>query len=161
MISITDLKRMLMIEHELIRQQTEGLTDADTFIQPAPGGNCMHWVLGHLLDSQVTLLESLGVESPVSKNALERYTRESEPIRTSEPGLFTLVELLERLDLVHDGIKAILGQMKEEDFKVNVPFGSKKSPRGWVVFFLHFHYSYHIGQLEYLRQLAGKLDKVV
>ncbi len=161
MISIPDLKRMLMIEHELIHQQTKGLSDADTFIQPQPGGNCMHWVLGHLLDNQVTLLESLGVDSPVSKTSLERYTRESEPIRTAELGLFTLGQLLERLDQVHDEIKARLSQMKDEDFGVSVPFGIKQSPRGWVVLFLHFHYSYHIGQLEYLRQLAGKMDKVV
>jgi len=161
MISISDLKRMLMIEHELIHQQTQDLTDADTFIQPVSGGNCMHWVLGHLLDSQVTLLEALGVQSPISKTVLERYTRESEPIKAAEPGLFTLSELLEKLDQIHDGIKARLGQMKEEDFEENVPFGARLSPRGWVVFFLHFHYSYHIGQLEYLRQLAGKLDKVV
>ena len=27
--------------------------------------------------------------------------------------------------------------------------------------FLHFHYTYHVGQLEVLRQLAGKTDKLI
>jgi hypothetical protein len=30
-----------------------------------------------------------------------------------------------------------------------------------VLSFLHFHYTYHLGQLETLRQLAGRRDKVI
>ncbi len=161
MITITDLKRLLMIENELIHQQTKDLTDADTFIQPQPSGNCMHWVLGHLLDTQVTMLETLGGHSPIARDSLQRYTRESEPIREPEIGLFTLVDLLDGHDQVHQAVKARLSEMGEDDFNVDVPFGQKTASRGWAVFFLHFHYSYHIGQLELLRQLAGKLDKVV
>ena len=36
-----------------------------------------------------------------------------------------------------------------------------KTTLGQVVFFLYFHDTYHTGQLEALRQLAGKDDKVI
>jgi uncharacterized damage-inducible protein DinB len=32
---------------------------------------------------------------------------------------------------------------------------------GQLIFFLYWHESYHTGQPEYLRQLAGKDDKVI
>jgi uncharacterized damage-inducible protein DinB len=32
---------------------------------------------------------------------------------------------------------------------------------GQLIFFLFWHESYHVGQPEYLRQLAGKDDKVI
>ena len=93
MFTIPDFIRLLDIEHNLIHTQTEGLTQADTLIQPQPSGNCMNWVLGHLLDNQITLLTLLGAESPVDPALLERYRRDSEPVTGEGPGVLTLERL--------------------------------------------------------------------
>jgi uncharacterized damage-inducible protein DinB len=37
----------------------------------------------------------------------------------------------------------------------------RKTTVGQRVFFLYFHESYHVGQTELLRQLAGKNDKII
>ena len=58
MITKADLIKMLVIENNLIHDQTNGLNQADTLIQPQ-GGNCMNWVLGHLLESQIIMLKAL------------------------------------------------------------------------------------------------------
>lgn len=161
MIQIADLIRMLSIENNVVHDQTSGLTHADTLIQPQPGANCMNWVLGHMLENQVSLLEAIGGELPIQSAALERYQRTSEPVMQDEPGLPTLEELLDGHDRVHAAISARLAEMSDADFAVEIPRGDRMVTRGWRVFFLHFHYTYHLGQLEFLRQAAGKTDKVI
>lgn len=161
MITIADLSKMLNIEHELIHDQTNGLKQADTLIQPQPGGNCMNWILGHLLESQISMLKALGGNSPIDQDSLARYQRNSEPITKDGEGVLKLEEVLDGLDKVHAAITNRLTEMSEADFEVEIQQGERKVIRGWRVFFLHFHYTYHIGQLEQLRQLAGKTEKII
>ena len=161
MITIPDLKKILKIEKELIHQQTNGLIQSDTLIQPQPAGNCMNWVLGHLLESQITMLEALGGISPISKIELTRYGRESDPILGEGEGIFTLDMLLNNHDQIHKAILARLDEMSETDMEQEIVERERSMTRGWRVFFLHFHYTYHIGQLEQLRQLAGKTEKII
>jgi hypothetical protein len=161
MITIPDLKKILKIEKELINQQTNGLVQSDTLIQPQPAGNCMNWVLGHLLESQIAMLEALGGVSPISRIELSRYGRESNPILGECEGILPLDTLLNNHDLVHNTILTRLDEMNETDMEHEILEHERLMKRGWRVFFLHFHYTYHIGQLEQLRQLAGKTEKII
>ena len=161
MIVIVDLIKMLKMEISLIHDQTNGLSHADTLIQPRPGGNCMNWVLGHLLENQISMLKAIGGDSPIDPESVARYQRESAPISSDGEGVLLLEELLDGLDKVHSAIATRLSEMSEEDFDLEIQYGERKAIRGWRVFFLHFHYTYHIGQLEQLRQLAGKTEKVI
>ena len=146
MVTITELIKMLAIENNLIHDQTNDLSQADTLIQP-PGGNCMNWVLGHLLESQISMLKALNGISPINPVLLDRYKRESAPITADGEGVLTLEALLDGHDKVHAAITARLSEMSETDFEVEIQQGERKVIRGWRVFFLHFHYTYHIGQL--------------
>jgi uncharacterized damage-inducible protein DinB len=161
MIAISDFVRMLSIENELIHDQTNGLSQAETLVQPQPSGNCMNWVLGHLLESQISMLKALGGESPIDAQELERYRRESDPIAGEDPGVLPLERLLEGHDQVHAAIITCLNAMTDADFDQEIQQGERKVKRGWRVFFLHFHYTYHVGQLELLRQLAGRTEKII
>lgn len=161
MITIPNLEKMLKMENELIYDQTNGLSQADTLIQPRPGGNCMNWVLGHLLENQISMLKALGGDSPIDPDSLARYKRESAPITKDGKGVLSLEVLLQGHDKVHAAITTRLSEMSELDFDIEIQHGERKVIRGWRVFFLHFHYTYHIGQLEQLRQLAGKTEKVI
>lgn len=161
MIPITDFIRLLKIENELIHQQTEGLSQADTLIQPQPSGNCMNWVLGHLLDTQVEMLSVLKDDLVPGNAELERYTRGSNPITEQSGGILSLTDLVCGLDDTHAEIVKRLGEMSEVDFDKEIRVGERVRQRGWQVFFLHFHYTYHIGQLEQLRQLAGHSEQII
>lgn len=161
MISISDYVKMLSIQNNLIRAQTAELTHADTLLQPPNGGNCMNWVLGHTLESQVGLLLELGGESPVPATALAIYARESQPLAGDIPGVLPLETLLEGHAQVHAALASRLSQMSEADFERSVQLGERIMTLGWRVFFLNFHLTYHIGQLELLRHLAGKTDKII
>ncbi len=161
MIPISDLKRMLKIENNLIHEQTRDLNQLETLIQPQPSGNCMNWVLGHLLDNQINLLTMLEGASPVEPANLERYRRESDPIRADGEGVLRLEQLLAGHDAVFAAIGARLDEMNEVAFEREIEQGGRRLTLGWRVFFLHFHYTFHLGQLELLRQVAGKSDKVI
>jgi hypothetical protein len=161
MITIQDFIRLLSIEHNMIHTQTEGLTQADTLIQPKPSGNCMNWVLGHLLDNQITLLTLLGKESPVDPVLLERYLRDSEPVTGEGPRVLTLERLLDGLDRVQVALIARLCEMSDADFSREIEFRGRTITVGWRVLFLNFHFTYHVGQLELLRQLAGRSEKLI
>jgi hypothetical protein len=159
--TIQDFIRLLSIEHNMIHTQTEGLTQTDTLIQPQPSGNCMNWVLGHLLDNQITLLTLLGKESPVDSVLLERYLRDSEPVTGDGPGVLTLERLLDGLDRVQAALIARLGEISDADFIREIEFRGRTITIGWRVLFLNFHFTYHVGQLELLRQLAGRSEKLI
>jgi uncharacterized damage-inducible protein DinB len=161
MIKIPDLKRMLKMENSLIHEQTNGLSQEDSLVQPPSGGNCMNWVLGHLLDNQITLLNLLGGQPPFDPARLERYRRESDPIRAQEEGVLELNQLLTDHDQVLVAISTRLGEMSETDFDQEILQGERRVTVGWRLFFLHFHYTYHLGQLELLRQMAGKTEKII
>ena len=161
LLSPQDFIRMFTIENNLIQSQTEGLSQADTLIQPQPSGNCMNWVLGHILESQVSLLTVLGGISPIDPAGLAIYQRESDPITTGQPGVLPLEHLLEQINAVHAALVACLAEMSDADFSHEIQQGERKVTLGWRLLFLHFHYTYHVGQLELLRQLAGRSEKVV
>jgi hypothetical protein len=156
-----DFIRLLNIEHNLIKMQTQGLEHEDTLIQPQPSGNCMNWVLGHLLDNQIEQLELLGVDSPVERKMLVAYKRDSEPLSQGCPDALKLDQLLEGLDAVQAVLIQRLEGMSEADFEKEVPYRDKMMTVGWRFLFMHFHYTYHIGQLELLRQLAGHTEKLI
>jgi hypothetical protein len=159
--SLSDYTRILSIEHNLIHTQCDGLSQADSLIQPQPGGNCMNWVLGHLLENQITLLTLLGGESPLNASDLEIYKRDSQHLSGSEPGIQPIETLIANLGTVHTALLARLGVMSEEDFTREIRQGERTTTLAWRVLFLNFHFTYHIGQLELLRQLAGRTEKLI
>jgi hypothetical protein len=161
MFSTQEFIRILSIEQNVIHMQTKELTQADTLIQPQPGGNCMNWVLGHLLDNQITVLELLGGESPISQSELAAYQRESAHLTADGPGVLPLEQLLAYQNTVHELVIARLGEMDEDDFAREIQHGGRPVTLGWRLLFLNFHYTYHLGQLEPLRQLAGRTEKVI
>ncbi len=161
MITIANLQRIFEMEKEIVHEQTNGLTQQDSLLQPQPGGNCLNWVMGHLLTNQVEIIQALGGASPFEAADIARYPRDSEPVKGEEQGVLPLSKLISMYDQGHEVIVQLLGSMAEADFEKEIVVRERKTTLGWRVFFLHFHHTYHIGQLEYLRQLAGKLDKII
>ncbi len=161
MLSTQDFIRLFNLENNLIKSQAEGLTHAESLVQPRPSGNCMNWVLGHLLESQVSLLTALGGESPIDPAQLAISKRESAPIIGDAPGVLHIGVLLKGLDEVNAAIVARLAEMSDADFERQVPQGERMVSLGWRLLFLEFHYTYHVGQLEQLRQMAGHSEKIV
>ncbi len=144
----------------IIHRQTEGITNEESIIQPPVRGNCMNWILGHILNDRNLVLSLLGEELVFDKAEAERYQRDSEPVSRLEEGLL-FEKLLEKFDLsqkrIVSGLRSITSERQAEIDQV----GTRKEEVGALISFIHWHETYHTGQFELLRQLAGKNDKVI
>ena len=145
----------------VIQMQTEGLSQADSLLQMPFRANCMNWVVGHILTNRDSILKSLGEKPQLHDQEVEVYDRESMPIVEETEGVIPLEKMLDLLVYGQESIAAVLAGMDTEEFSKEIQVGDYKRTLGERLFFLYFHETYHVGQTEILRQLAGKDDKVI
>lgn len=144
----------------IINRQTEGISNEESVIQPPVRGNCMNWILGHILNDRNLVLSLLGEEPVFDKAEADRYQRESDPVTTLENGL-PFDKLLAKFELSQKRIVTGLRKITEERLAEIDEVGTLKEEVGALISFIHWHETYHTGQFELLRQLAGKNDKVI
>ena len=161
MIRIQEYTKMILNEHEILLKQMEGLSHADSLIQPQPCGNCLNWVMGHLVGNLQIILDVLDAAHPSGVPDYKRYGYGSEPVTGDAPDVVPLETLVAHYGLLSDAICARLELMSEAQFEEEIETFMGKVTRGWAAFFFFFHNSYHIGQLEPLRNLAGRTEKVI
>ena len=161
MIHIEDYAKMLQGEHEIMCQQTADLSHVDSLLQPQPGGNCLNWVMGHLAVNLTEVLAILGGVLPENLPDLTRYRIGSKPIKGDEEGLLLLQDLIDTYTRLNNAVVRQLENMSDADFEQEIDFWQGTKRRGYVAFFYFFHNTYHLGQLEQLRNLAGKTEKVI
>ena len=143
----------------VIHMQAEGLTNADSLLQPPFRGNCFNWVLGHILVGRNQVLGHLDARLFWGEAEQARYRSGSDPV-TSEEQALPLKRLLADLDGSQKQIAAALESVSPALLAEPVNSESERS-RGEAVAFLHWHETYHTGQLELLRQLAGTDDAII
>jgi hypothetical protein len=163
MITISEYAAILGQLQEIVHEQTAGLIADELLIQPRHGGNCMAWVLGHLANNLVTIQQKvLGGQLPAGLPDFSRFGYGSEPVLGKEAGLPSLAEFVDSIDRLHAAITAQLKSMREEDFDQEIPVIHERMQRRgcWALFFF-FHHSYHTGQLEFGRNLAGHTEHII
>ena len=117
--------------------------------------------MGHLVKYLGEILKVLGGQLPDDLPDLLIYGYGSKPIREDHPGVQPLADLLKAFEQLTRLITDQLAAMSEPDFDAEVDFWQGKVRLGYNALFYFFHHSYHIGQLEQLRNLAGKTGKVI
>jgi hypothetical protein len=145
--------------HWVATHQTDGLTHEDSLLQLPFRGNCLNWVLGHILVSRESALKMLGIDGSWTEAEIARYKFDSEPITSpDDPAILSLERLLADFERTQEQIADGFAEISEHQL-------AEKDERGRTVaerlLFLAWHEGYHLGQTEYLRQLAGKDDKVI
>ena len=145
----------------VLKRQVAGLTHADSLIQPPVRGNCLNWVLGHIAVHRDYVLEALGKERTLDQVAADRYGSGSEPVLGDDEGVLSLEVLLAAIDLSQERIAATLERASADELAQEITPRGRTTTVGQWAFSLYFHDTYHIGQTELLRQLAGTNDKVL
>ena len=161
MISTQELLEAFARNLNIIREQTKGLSHEQCLLQLPFRGNCMNWVLGHMAETRNSLLKTLGEKPILSEKECARYGHGSEPVCADDQDVIKLERLLSLLQFSQEGLAHALPSLTAEDLAREV-----KDHRGMVslgnrLFFLYFHETYHTGQTELLRQLAGTDDKII
>jgi uncharacterized damage-inducible protein DinB len=147
----------------VIMRQVDGLTHDESLLQFPFRGNCLNWVIGHIINSRHQML-SLIDEAPLwTPEQLERYKRESEPVLGEAPDVIRFEKMLDDLKTTQAKITARIQSFTPEELQAP---GKEviKGLTGCVadqLSFLIWHETYHVGQTDSLRQLAGRNDKVI
>lgn len=154
----TDLARMYELSYGAIKRNLEDLTHAESVVTPSNGGNCLNWVLGHIVLTRNTILRLAGGTAPSIGEDLAVYRRGSTPCGAD--GYLDLATLRGYLDDSQQLILPALAAMSEKAIASPVPEPLNKPPLngsvGEALGRLSFHEAYHTGQLGLLRRLAGK-----
>jgi hypothetical protein len=143
----------------IIQKQAEGLTHQQMMIQPPFRGNCFNWVLGHILNNRDMALALLGAETLFGEEELARYRRGSGPM-TEEAAAVDSERLLDAIRESNSRIAAALEQAAPEALTAIYSEEHQQTVADRIDG-LHWHETYHTGQLELLRQLGGVNDAVI
>jgi len=143
----------------IIKAQAKGLTEEQMLIQPPFRGNCFNWVVGHIAGNRDKALVLLGEEAIFSEAEAARYLTGSEPVTGAETAI-SGQRLLEAIEESQARLAAGLERVTVDDLAAiyNEERGQTVGDR---IAGLHWHETYHTGQLELLRQLAGTDDAII
>ena len=146
----------------LVEAHADGISHEDSLTQTPYNVNCFNWVVGHMITSRNALFRNIaGEELWSTEDGLDRYRRESEPITEDGPGVWKLADLLAALGESQERIEARFGETTPEYLAEEVEVDGRSATREARILFGYFHDTYHTGQLDLLRQLSGKSDKVI
>lgn len=154
-----ELLQTLKRHNYVIKRQIDGVTHDQTLLQPPFRGNCMNWVLGHMLEARNEILQQLNQPIVLLASADGLYKAESAPITPTSPAA-PLATLLTGFDESLARIEQGLQSVPEEEMATIINAERQTTLRATISFSV-WHEAYHLGQLEYLRQLTGVNDKVI
>ncbi|MCY4010424.1 MAG: DinB family protein [Anaerolineaceae bacterium] len=143
----------------VVNAQLDGLSHEDCLLQLPFRGNCANWVLGHIISSRSSMIQRITGESYWDDDVNSLYKFNSEPITDGENALH-LDHLLEHLQNSAEALKSAIQGASREQLETIWNEERQSSVLDFLLF-MTWHEGYHAGQFEYLRQLAGKNDKVI
>ncbi|GAB4555963.1 MAG: hypothetical protein OHK0023_27750 [Anaerolineae bacterium] len=137
---------------DYIHTHLNGITHAESLIQPPAKGNCILWIVGHIVCYRNYILKALGLPPAMAEDAMKRFARDSAPVLGEEDGLPRLEQLMDAYDKSQAMIiEALRGMTHEQG---STPYGETGTPRAEAVMSYMRHESYHAGQLELLREIV-------
>ena len=139
--------------HWLINVLIDGLDNEDSLVQPPYEGNCLNWVLGHIISGRHTALKLLSGHLFWSQAEIDLYKTGAPPITSPEQAL-PLDKLVNDLELSQERIAAALEAMTESGLLEDGETERGVKPIAQHLEGLHWHETYHVGQLELLAELA-------
>lgn len=143
--------------HDVLRLNAAEVTQEESLIQPRSEGNCLNWIVGHLVCIYDKVLPLLGQE-PVMGEALKRYDRGAPPLRDPAEAR-DLRELLAAWSEASRRFDAGLEALRPEVLDRPAPVSPGNNPDETVRSLLSvilFHQAYHVGQTGVLRRVIGK-----
>ena len=134
----------------LIHQFVDGVSDAESVLQPPFKANCMNWIVGHIISRRNSSLLCLGRPVVWPEAVLAQYRTGSEPIRSQDKAR-PFSQLVNDLDETLKRLEIGLADSSMND--LNLEFENDRG-RKKVIDHLkgfHWHETFHLGQLELLR----------
>ena len=122
----------------------KGISHEESLITPEPGGNCINWIVGHIVASRNHLLE-LVFEDPIllveDTAQYERGEKVSD-VKT----LLPLSNLKSAFKISQEKLKNALLKLTDDDLNRTIDKDKEKDNTSLarIINFLHFHEAYHL-----------------
>ena len=149
-----ELTRQFAFGALTVLENVEGLTHEGTLVRPDAGGNCAHWILGHVVATRSFFFPLLGLDRIWPRELEVRYGRGSDP--DVDPGV--AVPLADLLDdfrtsqaLLTDRLASVTAADLAAPAPVTVPDMMGRTVGSALLSFA-WHEAYHAGQLALLRR---------
>ena len=81
------LRQQAQATRRVVQLNVDGITQEESLIQPFPGGNCLNWVVGHLVDTYNQMLPPLGQKPVGEDGTFKRYARGTPPLENPAEAL--------------------------------------------------------------------------
>jgi hypothetical protein len=143
--------RLLDFSNRSLGMNLEGVTHEESLVHPEGGGNCINWVLGHIVAHRDKMLAMMGQPALLDEAVSARYARGSAPVTGDGGDVQPLETLKEALERSYDRLRAQVAAADEATFAQ--PSG--KGTLGDALVFLLGHEWYHGGQVGLLRRVTG------
>lgn len=156
------LRHSFRTTQQVLRMNVDGVSQAESLVEPQPAGNCLNWIVGHVLCVYNDVLPLVGQQPVMDKEALRRYGRGTPPLRNANEAL-PLHEMLTKCDEAVNRFEAGLGSLTHERLDLPAPFSPTQNPNETVRSLLAtvaFHQAYHVGQMGVLRRIIGKAGAI-
>lgn len=163
LIEASTLIKMAQSNYGIIQRQVKDLTHEHSLLQLPFRGNCLNWVVGHITQSRNKMLRLVDEASVWTPEQNARYDTNSTPITPDDEAL-RFERILADLAVAHQRLIDRLETLSPEDLTLPAKPVIEGFPPMTTGQFLHsllWHETYHVGQTEILRQLAGTNDKVI
>jgi hypothetical protein len=141
----------------LIGRLIEGLSQDDSLLQPPFPANCVNWILGHILVSRDETIKLCG-GSMWNDMLVSRYKSDSQPVRDGDDDIRHFEDLQQDIDVSQEILASLLGKLSEDELNESVETVRGVKMRWQHIRGLHWHETYHVGQLELLRSFILSLQ---
>ena len=140
-----------------LKVNLEDISHEDSLFAPERGGNCINWIVGHILNSRNRLFGFVGLDQVWDASHAEVYGRGTVPLTSSDKAI-PLDTLVQVFDASQERLIAHLKAMSADALNAALPephklFGKTVET---AVAFSAFHELYHVGQVSLLRRALGR-----
>jgi hypothetical protein len=156
----SELAQIYEFSYGAIQRNLDGLTHQDSMLSPEPAGNCINWVLGHMVTGRGLVLMLAGAEpSVLTDEEASCYRRGSGDLRDNGNEV-DLSRLKSALEETQQRLIVTLQSLSDAALAADVPDKLRRPPLmgtvGEALVRLGYHEGYHNGQIGLLRRMAGK-----
>lgn len=133
----------------------DGISNAESLLQPPFPANCMNWILGHILTYRGWMMGYAGAErQPLTPTEQQYYAAGSAPITGADMPHVPFERLVQGIHESQAFLLAAIPQMSEAQLaELRAPENPERGSKLTGFKRLTAHDLYHAGQLEQLRAM--------
>jgi DinB family protein len=159
---VQSFRYQAQLVHQVVRRNVEGITHEESLVQPEPAGNCLNWIVGHLVWAYAGALPLVRQAPMLDQSRLAQYARGGPPL-TDRSQAVNFNELLAAWDEATRRMDAGLAGFPTEALNhpaPGSPTGNPDETIGSLLATIMFHQAYHVGQTAVLRRLIGRAGAI-